>query len=95
MEEQNPKPTEEEKIVEQPSKQQPDDISPLEEARKLNEENKKLLEQMTAERKRMEKLQADILIGGRSFAGKERVTPEQEAQTKAQTQADEIVKAFK
>ena len=41
--------------------------SPLELARQLNEDNKKLLEQISAERKRIEKASADMLISGRSY----------------------------
>jgi hypothetical protein len=48
-----------------------DDISPIEEAKKIQEENKKILEQMTAERKKMEKAAADLMVGGRSFAGQQ------------------------
>jgi hypothetical protein len=40
--------------------------SPLEEARALQESNKALVTQITEERKKLEKIQADLMISGRS-----------------------------
>ena len=42
-----------------------DDVSPIEEAKKINEEMKKNLEDIRSERKKLEKLHADALINGR------------------------------
>ena len=47
----------------------PVEISPLEEAKKLKEENIKLLAEMRKEREKIEKAAAELLVGGRSFAG--------------------------
>lgn len=41
--------------------------SPLELARQLNEDNKKLLNQITEERKKIEKASAEMMISGRSY----------------------------
>jgi len=41
--------------------------SPLELAKQINEDNKKILQQITEERKRLEKASADMLISGRSY----------------------------
>ena len=43
-------------------------MSPLEEARYFNEENKKLLERITEERIKMEKAAANMMIEGKGFA---------------------------
>lgn len=43
--------------------------SPLDEAKEVLKENKKLLEGLTEERNKIEKAVADGLINGRSFAG--------------------------
>lgn len=44
-------------------------LSPLEQAKQIQEENKKLLEDMRKEREKIEKASADLLIGGGSLAG--------------------------
>lgn len=44
-----------------------DGISPLEEARKLRDENTKLLSELRKERERIEKASAEMLISGKSF----------------------------
>jgi len=43
--------------------------SPIEEAKKLLEETKKALEETKKERLRIEKATAEMLVGGRSYAG--------------------------
>jgi len=43
--------------------------SPLEEARRLNEENKKLSQQIKEQTEKLEKLNANLMIGGRTMAG--------------------------
>jgi len=53
--------------------------SALDEAKELFEQNKKLLDQISEERKKIEKATAEIKISGRSFAGqvkKEETTDE-------------------
>ena len=45
------------------------DISPLEEAKNILDENKKLLLNLTEERKRIEKAAANMMVSGRGFAG--------------------------
>ncbi len=45
------------------------DISPLELAKKLNEESKETLKKISEERKKIERASADLLIGGGSLAG--------------------------
>lgn len=45
------------------------DVSPIEEAKKILEENKKFLEKITEERKKFEKVVSEGLINGRSYAG--------------------------
>jgi len=64
-------------------------ISPLEEARKINEDNKKLYSQMTAERIRIEKAAAELLVNGRTFAGQQ-----EKKDDPAKKMADDIVSAF-
>ncbi len=44
-------------------------LSPLEQAKQIQEENKKLLEEIRKEREKIEKASADLLIGGGSLAG--------------------------
>lgn len=44
-------------------------INPIEEAKKVMWENKKLLDEIKAERIRIEKATAEMLINGRSYAG--------------------------
>jgi len=46
-----------------------EEVSPIEEAKKVMEENKKLLAEMQTERKRIEKATAEMLVNGRSYAG--------------------------
>lgn len=54
------------------------ELSPLEEARKLNAENKKILEGLKQERIKIEKATADFLVGGKSFAGAGKIEPKKE-----------------
>ena len=49
------------------------EVSPLEELKRLNEENKKVLSEMKEERKKIEKAAAELLVSGRSFAGQNSV----------------------
>ena len=53
--------------------------SALDEAKELFEQNKKLLDQISEERKKIEKATAEIMISGRSFAGqaKKEETPDE------------------
>lgn len=44
-------------------------LSPLQEARKFNEETKKMLDEMKEERLKIESAAADMLVNGRSLAG--------------------------
>jgi len=46
-----------------------EEISALEEFRRVNEENKKVLAELKEERKKMENAAAEMLINGHSFAG--------------------------
>lgn len=48
-----------------------EEISPLEEAKKILEFNRKLLLEMQEERKKLEKTAANIMLGGRAFAEKQ------------------------
>ena len=66
------------------------DISMIEQAKKAKEENQKVLEQMTAERKKMEKLQTEMILGGGS-----RQTIPQKQQTAEEKYVEETKKAFK
>ena len=59
-----------------------EDLSPLEQVRQFNEENKKLLVQITEERKKIEKASAEVLIGGRSKAGQSQPVKSREEQIK-------------
>ena len=45
------------------------DLSPLEEAKQILDENKKLLFSLTEERKRLEKAAANMMISGKGFGG--------------------------
>lgn len=45
--------------------------NPIEEAKKILEETKKTLEETKKERIRIEKATAEMLVGGRSYAGQE------------------------
>ena len=64
-------------------------ISPLKEARKINEENKSLLKQLTNERIRIEKAAAEMLVNGKTFAGQT-----EKKEDPAKKIADDIVGAF-
>jgi len=46
-----------------------EEISALEEFRRVNEENKKVLAELREERKKMENAAAELLVNGHSFAG--------------------------
>ena len=66
----------EEKISESPKdapSSEGDGLSPLEEAKTILEENKKLLSQITEERKKLEKAGAEMMIAGKSFGGQRKV----------------------
>lgn len=56
-------------ISEQPTPSQ--DVSPLEEAKKILAEQKATLAAITEERKRVEKATAELLVNGRTFAGQQ------------------------
>ena len=51
-------------------------ISPIEEAKRVMWENKKLLDEIKSERIRIEKATAEMLINGRSYAGQAPPKPE-------------------
>jgi hypothetical protein len=50
--------------------------NPIDEAKKILEETKKTLSDITAERKRIEKATAEMLVNGRSYAGQPATKPE-------------------
>lgn len=52
------------------------EVNPIEEAKAMLEENKKLLIAMSDERKKIEKATAEMLINGRSYAGQQPKPPE-------------------
>ena len=56
----------------------PEINNPIEEAKKILEETKKTLLQITEERKRIEKATAEMLINGQSYAGQTPPKPETE-----------------
>ncbi len=67
--------------------------SPLEEAKKVNVDNKKLLEEIKEERIKTEQAHADMLVAGKAEAGS---VPKEETQDeKDQKVADEMIKSFK
>jgi hypothetical protein len=67
-------------------------LSPLEQAKAIQEENKKILEQMSEERKKMEKAAGEMIIGGGSFAGTQPTKPKTQAEIDEED-AMQIVKA--
>jgi len=68
----------------------PDVESPLEEARKLKKEMKKISEDMTREREIIEKHRAEMMLSGRSIAGQKPETQEE----KDKAEADEIIRNY-
>ncbi|MCK9595422.1 MAG: hypothetical protein M0R35_07095 [Candidatus Omnitrophica bacterium] len=52
------------------------EFNPIDEAKKILEETKKTLGQITDERKRIEKATAEMLVNGRSYAGQNQTKPE-------------------
>lgn len=72
------------------------EISPIEDAKKTLEENKKVLAELREERQKIEKAVSDNMLGGRSMAGQPQPTSEeQKRKEEAQRRADEMVKAFR
>jgi hypothetical protein len=56
-------------VVEDKKKVEEEKISPLDEARKFNEDSKKVLAEMKSERLKIEKAAAEMLVNGKSLAG--------------------------
>ena len=66
--------------------------SPLEEVKRVNEETKRNIQLLSEERAKLEKLQANILVQGRAFAGE--VIKNKSQEELDQEQADKMVKSF-
>jgi hypothetical protein len=93
MADENQTPTEEvaKKTIQEESSEDPiSSPSPLELARQLNEDNKKILQQITEERKRLEKASADIMISGRSY-----MSPKPKEKTEDEKWADRARQRYK
>lgn len=56
-----------------------EEMNPIDEAKKVLEETQKALTSITEERKKIEKATAEMLVGGRSYAGqtKKEETPDE------------------
>ena len=52
-------------------KEETEEINPIEEAKLIRDETKRNLIAITEERKKIEKATAELLVGGRSFAGQQ------------------------
>ena len=77
------KPAEQEQKPAEIEQKQTEELSPLEQVKKINEDNKEILKQITEERKKIEKAAAEVLIGGRSTAGQAvlKISPEEKIKT--------------
>ena len=65
--------------------------SPIEEARRLNQETKTLFQNLSQINQNLEKQTANLMMGGQSFAGQQQTpkeTPEQEARRKGKELVD-------
>jgi len=69
-----------------------DDSNPVE---KAYEEKKALNDKLEAELLRGENLRAKMMAGGKSIAGQEQLTPDEELEKKGAEGAQEIVDAFR
>ena len=71
------------------------DVTPIERVTQNYEALKEANDKVERELLREEELKAKIALGGRSMAGTEHLTPEQEIEDKAKKEAEEIVDAFR
>ena len=71
------------------------DVTPVERVTENYEKLKEANDKVEAELLRAEELKAKIALGGKSNAGTENLTPDQEIEEKAKKEAGEIVNAFR
>lgn len=69
-------------------------ISPIDEAKNILEQNKKLLGEMKAERERMEKTHAEFLLAGKSMAGAPIKSPAEIQAEEVQAEAKRIASRY-
>jgi hypothetical protein len=74
---------------------QAEETSLIDEAKSIRDDAMKAVSELKAEREKIEKIRVNDMLGGRSGAGNQPMTPEEEKADKAKAMSDEIVGAFR